>query len=87
MTHLLEFEKIQPTSSYDSVSYKFDAEINGKIIRGYVRKNHFNSKKYYFSFYYNGKSFDSYTDYTSAKKAMIECQIYVNHSINQLRYF
>jgi hypothetical protein len=84
MTHLLEFEKINPTSSYDSVSYKFESEINGKIIRAYVEKNPWKPKKYYFSYYFNGKSFDSYTDYTSAKKAMIDCQIQINHLINKI---
>ena len=87
MTHLLQFQKIQPTSSYDSVSYKFESEINGKIVRAYVEKNPWKPRKYYFSFYFNGKVFNSYGDYTSAKKAMIDCQICVNDKINGFKYF
>jgi hypothetical protein len=87
MTHLLQFEKIKPTSSYDSVSYKFESEINGKIVRAYVEKNPWKPRKYHFSYYFNGKVFNSYGDYTSAKKAMIDCQICVNDKINGFKYF
>jgi hypothetical protein len=82
MTHLLEFEKIKPTSSYETVSYKSVYKINDKIFIIYVDKCISKPNKYTFDILHNGRTYRAFATYTSAKKAMIDCAIRVKNIIN-----
>jgi len=82
MTHLLEFEKIKPTSSYETVSYKSVYKINDKIFIIYVDKCIFKPNKYTFNILHNGRTYRAFATYTSAKKAMIDSEIRVKNIIN-----
>ena len=82
MTHLLEFEKIKPTSSYETVSYKSVYKINDKIFTIYVDKCISKPNKYTFDILHNGRTYRAFATYTSAKKAMIDCAIRVKNIIN-----
>jgi hypothetical protein len=82
MTHLLEFEKIKPTSGYETVSYKSFVKINDDFFRIYVQKSIFKPNKYTFDILHNGRTYRGYATYTSAKKAMIDCQIRFNNIIS-----
>jgi hypothetical protein len=82
MTNLLEFEKINPTSSYETVSYKSVYKINDKIFIIYVDKSIYKTKKYTFSILHNGRTYRAFATYSSAKKAMIDCEIRVKNIIN-----
>lgn len=82
MTHLLEFEKINPTSSYETVSYKSVYKINDKIFIIYVDKCISKPNKYTFDILHNGRTYRAFATYTSAKKAMIDCAIRVKNIIN-----
>lgn len=83
MTYLLEFQKINPTSSHDTVSYQSVIEINNQVFKIYIEKNPWKPSKYLVSFYHNGKKSNLYANYSSAKKAIIDCQIHVNHLIQK----
>jgi len=82
MTHLLEFEKINPTSSYETVSYKSVYKINDKIFTIYVDKSISKPNKYTFDILHNGRTYRAFATYTSAKKAMIDSEIRVKNIIN-----
>jgi hypothetical protein len=82
MTNLLEFEKIKPTSSYETVSYKSVYKINDKIFIIYVDKCISRPNKYTFDILHNGRTYSAFATYSSAKKAMIDCQIRVKNLIN-----
>lgn len=82
MTNLLEFEKIKPTSSYDSVSYKSVFKINDNVFVIYVDKSIYKPNKYEFRILNNGRTYRGFATYTSAKKAMIDYEIRVKNIIN-----
>ena len=82
MTNLLEFEKIKPTSSYDSVSYKSVFKINDNVFVIYVDKSIYKPSKYEFRILNNGRTYRGFATYTSAKKAMIDSEIRVKNIIN-----
>ena len=82
MTHLLEFEKIKPTSSYDTGYYKSVYKINDKIFVIYVSKIISKPKKYTFYVLHNGRTYRAYASYSSAKKAMIDSEIRLKNLIN-----
>jgi len=82
MTNLLEFEKIKPTSSYDSVSYKSVFKINDNVFVIYVDKSIYKPNKYEFRILNNGRTYRGFATYTSAKKAMIDSEIRVKNIIN-----
>jgi hypothetical protein len=84
MTQLLEFQKVKPTSNYDSVSYQSVARVNDKVFKIYIEKNAFKNTKYCVTFYYNNSLTTLGYHYPSAKKAMLNCQIYFNHLITKL---
>jgi hypothetical protein len=85
MTHLLQFQKVQPTSSYDSVSYKSVLKINDEVFTFYIEKNAWKNSKYSINFFHNNSWKRIFgADYSSAKKAMIDCQIHINHLINKI---
>lgn len=82
MTHLLEFEKINPTSSYDSVYYKSVYKINDNVFVIYVDKSIYKPNKYEFRILNNGRTYRGFATYTSAKKAIIDSQIRLKSLIN-----
>lgn len=83
MTYLLEFKKVRPTSAYESVSYKSFAKIGNEVFDILISKNPWKLNKYYVHFLHNGKQCAIYANYSSAKKAMIDCQTSVNHLIQK----
>ena len=82
MTHLLEFQKVQPKSSYETISYKSVVKINDKIFIIYVDKCISKPNKYTFDILHNGKTYRAYATYTSARKAMIDSQIRFNNLVS-----
>ena len=82
MTHLLEFEKITPKSSYETIYYKSVYKINDKIFRIYIDKCISNPNKYTFDILHNGRTYRAFATYTSAKKAMIDSQIRLNNLVS-----
>jgi hypothetical protein len=83
MTHSLIFQKLKPTSSYDSISYKSVARVNDKVFQIYIERNAWKNTKYSVTFYYNNSLTTLGYHYPSAKKAMSNCQIYFNNLISK----
>jgi hypothetical protein len=84
MTHLLEFQKIQAVCDYDSVSYKSTVKINDEVFEFVIQKNAWKKTKYYVAFFHKNSWNTLFYNYSSAKKAMIDCQIYFNHLMNKI---
>jgi hypothetical protein len=82
MIHSLEFQKIKPTSGYETVSYKSVYKINDKIFIIYVDKCISKPNKYTFDILHNGRTYAAFATYSSAKKAMIDCEIRLKNIIS-----
>lgn len=83
MTYLLEFQKVKPTSSYESLLYQSFSKIGNEVFDISISKNPWKPNKYSVYFLHNGKQCAIYSSYSSVKKAIIDCQIAVNHLIQK----
>jgi hypothetical protein len=83
MIHLLQFEKVKPTSIYDSISYQSVAKVNDKVFQIYIERNAWKNTKYSVTLYHNNSLTTLGYHYPSAKKAMLNCQIYFNNLISK----
>jgi hypothetical protein len=82
MTHSLEFQKVQPTSSYQKVSYQSIYKINDQIFKIYVDRSIYKPNKYTFDILHNGRTYRAFATYSSAKKAMIDSEIRLRNIIS-----